>query len=155
MQQANGEPLMLTAEEAPAALVEEAPRFAAMETPELEAGEAIQPDSGREPYPQEESVMAAESEEAPLAALKKTPTVTAPQPSAPPVGVGSGKADVVESMEPDKETQLKNDLSLQVIKNQNALQILLERVPESVKPTLRHAIEITAAGYEQALQNLE
>lgn len=155
MQPANGESLILSAEEAPAAPVEEAPRLSTLNEPELEAGEAIQSDSGWEPLPQEESVTATESEELPLAAVKETPTVTSPQPSAPAVSAGSRKAEVAENPEPDKETKLKNDLSLQALKNQNALQILLERVPESVKPTLRQAIEIAAAGYEQALQNLE
>jgi len=41
------------------------------------------------------------------------------------------------------------------VENSVALQELLERAPESLKPALRRAIEQANAAYEQALKRLD
>jgi len=154
LQQSDDEPLLLNTGDAPPVPAEEAPRFAVLETPEAVTGEADQPGSGSEPAPVEET-QGDEYGEAPVSTTKEAPVVTAPQPLLPSLGAGSGITDTTETPELDEETKLKNDLSIHVINNQIALQTLLDKVPESVKPTLQQAIEITATGYEQALSNLQ
>ena len=46
-------------------------------------------------------------------------------------------------------------LSNRAGENSKALQDVLERVPESVRPAVQQAIEMAGVGYERALRNLE
>ena len=146
---------MLAAEEAPLASIEEAPRLTVREVPQVEAGEAPPTAVEKVPRAQLRTVPSTEPEEAPLTAVEETPVITAPQAPGQPEDAGSGKNGNDENLKPDKQAKLKQVLSRKSIENQNALQALLERVPESVKPTLQRAIEIAGARYEQALRNLD
>ncbi len=92
-------------------------------------------------------------EEAPAAVVEEAPTKGAPKAPGPPEAVRGGGDD--KGVEPDKQAQLRKALSRQAIENQDALRAVLERVPESVRPALRQAIEMAGAGYEQALRNLD
>ncbi len=70
-------------------------------------------------------------------------------------GNGDNGKGSIKDVEPDERAQLKVDLSRRAAKNQEALEAVLEKASESVKPALRRAIEVAGAGYEQALRNLD
>jgi len=59
----------------------------------------------------------------------------------------------------DKWAQLRMTLEYNAANNtaalNAALEAVLEKAPESVKPALRHAIDISAAGYQKALEALD
>jgi hypothetical protein len=95
-------------------------------------------------------------EEAPPAEVKEAPTKVAPGTPGPPeeAGPGRGGGDD-EGAKPDKQAQLKRILSRRAAENQEALRAVLEKVPESVRPALRQAIEVAVTGYEQAIGNLD
>jgi hypothetical protein len=84
--------------------------------------------------------------------IAPAPTVTAPPDEGVLGGAGdrNGGAQTVS----DEKEQLREDLSLQYYQNIQALLDELEKAPESLKPALRHAIEVAQAAYEAALASL-
>jgi hypothetical protein len=101
------------------------------------------------PTPAPAPALAPPAEAAPL----KT-TTKAPGP-AENLGQDKGGGQNNRGINADKQAKLKETLSQHAIENREALQEVLERAPESVKPALRQAIEEVGAGYEQALRNLD
>ena len=69
-----------------------------------------------------------------------------------PDRISAGEDEVIE---PDKLEKLKTLLTRRAIENREALEELLEGVPESVKPILRQAIQQAIDSYEQALNSLD
>jgi len=88
-------------------------------------------------------------EEAPSKAALKAPGTSEN------IGSGKGGKQDVGDIKSDKQSKLKEILSHRAIENREALREVLERVPESVKPALRRAIEEAGAGYERALRHLD
>jgi hypothetical protein len=136
---------MIAMEEAP--VMAPAPTIVPKEAPVTEESTPA-PAPSPAPQAQWRKGLAADVEEAPLAAVEEAPA-TAPVPAP-----ASAEADG-ESPKPDQQAELKEALSRQSMENQNALLAVLERVPESVKPALQQAIEAASASYEQALRNLK
>ncbi len=99
----------------------------------------------------------AQVKEALPAPVEEVPIVSAPRAPGPPesAGQGRGLGRGNEDVKPGKRAQLRMELSHQAVENSQALQAVLERATESVKPALRQAIEVAGAGYEQALRNLD
>ena len=95
--------------------------------------------------------------EVPPAAVEEAPIKAVPKAPGPPEGVGPGRSGGRDGkgITPDKQARLRMVLSRRAVENREALRAVLERVPESVKPALRQAIEVAGAGYEQALRNLD
>lgn len=88
--------------------------------------------------------------------VEEAPALTAPRAAEPREEVGKAvDSNMEEKVKPDHQERLKIIVSEQALKNSQKLQELLERVPESLKPALRRALEIADSGYEQALRNLE
>lgn len=132
------------------------PQVAVEEAPRPEVAEAPQVQVRKAPSVAVEEAPAAVIEEAPTAPVEELPVVAAPKAPAPPenvvIGEGGGGE---EGIKPDEQAELRMVLSRRAVENSMALQEVLERVPESVKPALRRAIEVASAGYEQALSNLD
>jgi len=99
----------------------------------------------------------AQVREIPPAAVEEAPIKASPKAPGPPEGArrGKGVGRDGKGIKPDKQARLRMVLSHQAVENSQALQAVLERVPESVKPALRQAIEVAGAGYERALRNLD
>ncbi len=83
-------------------------------------------------------------EEAPLAAVEEESVIAAPRAAGPPEDVG-----------PNERARLRGLLSRHAVENWNALLAAWEAAPESLRAALEQALEVAAAGYEQALRNLE
>jgi hypothetical protein len=80
----------------------------------------------------------------------KTPPVPATA-SARAVTSNISKADV--KTKANAQTELKNTVSSQAVKNTQDLQEALKRAPDSVKQALEKAIKDAQKGYEEALKN--
>ncbi len=65
------------------------------------------------------------------------------------LGVEEGAGDAAENL--TDEQQLRETLLQQAEKNLRDLQEQLEKAPEELKPSLRHAIEVAARAYQEAL----
>lgn len=124
------EPSQMAVEEAPQAQVEEAP------------APALAPALAPAPVP------APASEPVPAPAIR----IPGPPEGVPGkgVGIGGGRDD-----KGNKQDKLKRLLYQRAAENSMALQQILDRVPESVKPALQEAIRVAGAGYEQALGHLD
>ena len=96
-------------------------------------------------------------EPAPPPAVEEAPVAAAPRAPGPPesAGPGKGQGGKAKDVKPDKQAELRSNVSYRAVENIEALQEQLERAPESVKPALRRAIEVAGNGYGQALRNLD
>ena len=133
----------------PEAAVEEAPRAQLRE---------VAPTPAPEPAPAPvEKGPRAQVRKGPPAAVEEEPIVAAPKAPGPPEKAIQARrvGEDEKGIKPDKQARLRMLLSRRAVENQNALHEVLERVPESVKPALRRAIEQVGAGYERALKNLD
>jgi hypothetical protein len=103
----------------------------------------------------------------PTPTVEPTPPVVTPAPTivGPPEEglLGGAKNSEEESLngreagtkdEGDRQEKLEDSLTRQYIENMQALQDELEKAPESLKPSLRRAIEVAVKAYEEALENL-
>jgi hypothetical protein len=81
------------------------------------------------------------------------PTITVPPPDEGILGAASDHTGGAQN-EGDEQEQLRDTLSLQYYQNIQALLDELAKAPESLKPALRHAIEVAQAAYETALASL-
>jgi hypothetical protein len=134
--------------EKPQTAVEEAPPVEEKEAPRAQLREVAPA-----PAPAPSVETPAPVIQVPPPAAEEAPAKSAPKATGAPEDAGPGKDD--KGVKPDKQAQLKKTLSRQAVENQDALRAVLDRVPESVKPALRQAIERAGAGYEQALGNLD
>jgi hypothetical protein len=75
----------------------------------------------------------------------KAPMLMAPAPEEAGKWGGYARAD----------EQLRTTLEYNAANNTAALNAALEKAPEAVKPALRHAIDVSAADYEKALEALD
>lgn len=127
---------------------------------------ALVPEPGaEEPTRQMEAPLLQElpSEEAPPPIIELPPRAAEKAPVAVPRAPGqredTGRVEIAvepdELTEPAEQALLKMLVSRRAVENTQALQAVLERVPESLKPALRRALEVLGAGYEEALRNLE
>jgi len=125
---------MMAVEEAPRARVREEERVTVRETAPLLVPETAPPPA---------------AEEAPVAAAPRAP--------GRPEGTGPGKSQGVKGkdVKPDKQAELRSDVSYRAVENIEALQEQLEKAPESIKPALRRAIEVAGNGYGRAIRNLD
>jgi hypothetical protein len=89
-------------------------------------------------------------------AAEEAPVLMAPSAPGPSEEAdkarGRGRVDEVK---PDNQAKLRITVSEQAFKNSQKLQELLDRVPASLKPALRRALEVANNGYEQVLRNLD
>ena len=85
--------------------------------------------------------------------LQATTPSQAPVPAPPPPAVVGGKGD--GQAKADKRVQLRITIEHYAANNEAALQAVLEKAPESAKPALRRAIEISGADYKKALEALD
>jgi hypothetical protein len=90
-----------------------------------------------------------------------TSTIILPTPTIPPVptlivppGATIDRTGGVTQEASDEQSQLIETLLRQYYQNIQALLDELEKAPESLKPALRHAIEVAQAAYEAALASL-
>ena len=85
----------------------------------------------------------------------EAPRVLAPAPAeeAPPPGEAWGGEDV--SPQAGNRAQLRNTVAHYAADHPAALRAMLDKVPESAKPALRQAIEVSVAGYQKALEALD
>jgi hypothetical protein len=81
------------------------------------------------------------------------PTVTAPFPDEGLLGAADNRTSG-GAQENNEQSQLRDTILQQYYENIQALHEELERAPESLKPVLRHAIEVAQAAYETALASL-
>ena len=95
--------------------------------------------------------------EVPPEAAEEAPVLAVPRAPGPREDAGRaadrGRED--KDVEPDNQARLRGIVSEQAMENSRKLQEALERVPESLKPALRRALEVADNGYEQALRNLD
>ena len=113
-----------------------------------EAAPAPAPEPVPEPSPRAQLRRAPEAaEEAPAEEALKAP--------GPPEGIEPGRDARRGGIESAEPTGLRARLSRRAAENLEALQAVLERVPESARPALRRAIEVADTGYEQALRSLD
>jgi len=68
------------------------------------------------------------------------------------LAVEEGAAD--DTRDVGAQQELRESLLRQAEENLRALQEQLEKAPEDLKPALRHAIEVAARAYEEALAML-
>jgi hypothetical protein len=151
--------------EAPPAVVDEKTQMAAEEAPQVTVSEAPRVTAGEappEPTPVPAPALAPTPapvpvEEVPPADVEEVPVTTAPRAWELPADVEPAQihGGDDEGIRPDEQAELRMLLSRSAAENGEALQAVLERAPESVKPALRRAIEQALAGYEQALRNLD
>jgi hypothetical protein len=93
-----------------------------------------------------------------LAALASTekfaeaPRMMAPAPAPTPSEEAVGSGDTYAKA--DKRARLRMTVEHYAANHQEALQNVLAKAPESAKPALRRAIEISVADYEKALEAL-
>ncbi|MFC1956588.1 DUF5667 domain-containing protein [Chloroflexota bacterium] len=79
-----------------------------------------------------------------------------PEPSASDkAGAAEDEAIRREDIELEEQTRLKALLAHQAFAHREALYVVLEKAPESVKPALRQAIDITESAYAEALKVLD
>jgi hypothetical protein len=159
---------------APQADEGEAPQMQAREAappPAAEAAPAVVPVPKAVPAPTPAPVIVEEApqaplkqepptaaaEKAPMVAIEKAPAATAPVEPGVSNGAGpvSDNAVINEGIKPDEQTKLRTVLSRKAVENSQALQDILNRVPESVRPALLRAIEVADNGYDKALKNLQ
>jgi hypothetical protein len=79
---------------------------------------------------------------------------TAPPPDEGLLGGAASDRTSGVTQEDNEQVQLRDTISQQYYENIQALQEELDKAPESLKPALRHAIEVAQAAYETALASL-
>ena len=140
------------------AMFEEAapPQVDAEEAAQVQVGEVV-PAPTPAPAIAEEAPQVQLKQAPPAVAVEKAPVAVAPKAPGRPEGVGPVSDNAVsdEDIKPDTQAELKRIISLRAAKNSEALQNILSRVPESVRPALHRAIEVAGEGYDKALANLE
>jgi hypothetical protein len=94
--------------------------------------------------------------EVPPETEEEAPMLAAPRAAGPPEEAGkAGDRGQGNKIKPDSQARIREIVSEQALKNSQKLREVLERVPESLKPALRRALEVADNGYEQALRNLD
>jgi hypothetical protein len=90
----------------------------------------------------------------PTPTITPVPTIIVPPPDEGLSGATSDRTSVGTQEASEEQSQLIQTLTRQYYQNIQALLDELEKAPESLKPALRHAIEIAQAAYEAALASL-
>jgi outer membrane biosynthesis protein TonB len=94
-------------------------------------------------------------EVAPQAPVEEAPVSAAPKAPALSENARLGNGGSRDNVGKTNQAGLRQALSRKAAENLEALQAVLEKAPESVKPALRRAIEVADSGYGTALRSLD
>lgn len=110
----------------------------------IEEAEEVEEEPVLREAPEAEEEPAPEAEEEPAPTVAKTPLLAA-------------QAEVSEELEvkADRRTKLKETVENQAKNNTDRLRAVLKTAPQSAKPALEKAVDVSEKGYEKALKALK